>query len=709
MHNKFYDDIKKIDKFIRIENPTIDDAKELCKYLKFENYSKYVFQELRNPLWVELFQKIDFFSVVPDPIEDSENPGYFSFPRWWAGEYLAKLASQYPGIVRDVALDLETENSRAIKTMLDAILHIPPDLASQTVTSFERWSRTRFVHAMIIAYEMGHVMDYLSREGYFEAALEILRVITEPYPIKEQYREGTILAGSRHDIYWLRKALFESTTLLVTENSLGVVDVIESRLVESIDMEVHPEVYDEDDFKNHSYWRLNIDPDLDSDYRQDIKNMLVNVMLKAYYQACDRQLPEVSTYIEKYLVSEYAIFRRVAVHLLRLFGDQFTDLVERAYLLNKEEGKLAFRSEFERFLESQFGNFSTEIQHEILQDIYNAKNEDWFVERMDRLIEANPDRFVGKSREEKEESYIAEIRFRELYRFQNFLSGEYLDDFMRWEKEYKSPEPIIEGVVTVTEDDGPPLPFTEESVGDYSVEEIVRVLIDYSPPPDSGMRFETRTRLGRVLEVDVAKRCDEYSINTLLFKDEEIRFVYHSFLFSGLENAIKAEKRFDMDAILDLAEYLVQLDEDPFEKQDYEPSLESAKRAIAGFLEAFLRTKEPYLSGEQVEQIGKILKGLLWIEEANLELRKEIDVPSGFDPRTMSLGDDPATQSLNSIRGQAMHALIMFALYNSRKLKYAEGESYTPVLHPLVKENLEKKLSKPDCYSLALAFEKSPA
>ena len=50
-------------------------------------------------------------------------------------------------------------------------------------------------------------------------------------------------------------------------------EVLEKRLIEAISLEVHPEVSEE--VKNYSYGRLNIDPDIESGNRSDIKNMLV--------------------------------------------------------------------------------------------------------------------------------------------------------------------------------------------------------------------------------------------------------------------------------------------------------------------------------------------------------------------------------------------------------------------------------------------------
>ena len=63
---------------------------------------------------------------------------------------------------------------------------------------------------------------------------------------------------------------------------------------------------------------------------------------------------------------------------------------------------------------------------------------------------------------------------------------------------------------------------------------------------------------------------------------------------------------------------------------------------------------------------------------------------------------DAATRSLNSIRGQAMHALIMFGLYSERKRKADGGDKESPVMVDLVRNELENKLDKSKDDSLAV-------
>ena len=616
MKDSFFEKAKLLDNLKKAEVPKIDKLTEL---LEGQSFEKYFFEDLENSIWVQPLNNINYFLRVPEPIEDPNNPGYFSNPAWWAGEYLKRMAMLFPETVRDVALKLDTENGRAIRTILEAIIQIPSSIAAQTVVSFDRWAKTRFVHSMMIVYAMGRVMNYLAHNGQIIAALEILRVITEPFPIEERLREGTILAGSRHDIYWLQKALFESASKLIEEAPLGVIEVIEKRLIESIDLEIHPELHDEDDFKNHSYWLLNIDPDLDSNYRKDIKNMLVNVLLKAFYQACKTQPLEASSLIERYLISEYAIFRRVAVHLLRIYGDNFKDLVEKVYQINKEKKNLSFRSEFERFLEAQFQNFSQGIKEEILEGIYTEKDEPQFIEWMEEWIGRNPERFEGETKQEKERSFIEEIRFRGLHRFAPHLFGRYLDDYNNWKEIYEPPEPVVEGVVTVTEVEGPKLPLYEDDIVEKTISEIIEILNGYEPPQDQRVRQTSRSDQGMVIEADVLKRCKEYAQNAMLFRNEELHFTYHTYLFRGFKNALKADKRFPMEYIIELAEYLVDVKEDKFERLEYEPGLDAVKEAIASFFDGFLRKKEPYLDEKSLDRIGGIIGKLLWVNDPYLE------------------------------------------------------------------------------------------
>jgi hypothetical protein len=547
---------------------------------------------------------------------------------------------------------------------------------------------------------MGLVMDFLAKGGQEKAALKILEVITEPFPLPDKFTDGKIVAGSRHDYFWLHKALFENLGSLSEASPISVIEILEQRLIEAIDLEVHPE-FSEEDFKNSSYWRLNIDPSIESNHRQDQKNLLANVLMQALYKACDQKKEQVTNIINRYLESEYEILRRVAIHILRKYGDQYKELVEKAYRINREISSLSYRSEFERFLEAQYPHFPEEIQREIIGEIFTEKDDPNFKEWMENRINEFPDSFEGETKEEKRNSFIEEVRFRELHLFAKYLKGEYKKVYLKWKKKYEEPEPPVEDEV-VTSWIGPESPIEETLLAEYPLDKVIQELVSFAPETDTFIRKPTRLGLARTFESDIQVRAEEYALNALLLKNEKLHFVYQAHFFSGLKNALKAKQTFSIDKIIELAEYIVEVEKDPFEQQEYEPSLPAAKLSAASFIMEFLRTKEPYLEIDLLERIGALILKLLWEDDPFLDEEVDITDPRHLDTRTLNTNLDAATRSLNSIRGQAMHALIFYGLYCERKRKGEQGEDTPPELVPLVKDALEEKLDKSKDSSLAV-------
>ena len=124
-------------------------------------------------------------------------------------------------------------------------------------------------------------------------------------------------------------------------------------------------------------------------------------------------------------------------------------------------------------------------------------------------------------------------------------------------------------------------------------------------------------------------------------------------------------------------------------KQDLEEGLQSAKFAVASFLEELFKIKEPDLDNDLLEKSGQIIVKILSQDE-----------PSTEDEHSPNY--DPAMHSLNSIHGKAMHSIVSYGLYCERKRKKEEGDDSKPVMVSLVKETLTEKMDKVKNPSLAV-------
>ena len=100
--------------------------------------------------------------------------------------------------------------------------------------------------------------------------LRVLTVLLEPVESKDRFEGEKIVAGTRHDFFWLNKACQENLPRLTEIDPLGVVDVAERQLIKAVDLEHDPKI-DDKDKKLNSYWRLNINPDAGLYLRSDFR------------------------------------------------------------------------------------------------------------------------------------------------------------------------------------------------------------------------------------------------------------------------------------------------------------------------------------------------------------------------------------------------------------------------------------------------------
>ena len=370
--------------------------------------------------------------------------------------------------------------------------------------------------------------------------------------------------------------------------------------------------------------------------------------------------------------------------MLRTWGQQYPELLEIAYNTYKKEPIRGGQSEFERFLEIQFKNLPENMQDEIIHERMTPD-----LDRANELLESHTDRFRGETIEAKKQTIIERWQLEDLGPIASYLTGEDKEYYENLQKKYGEPLPRPDSGVVVSGWTGPESPIEIGDLKEKSIKEVVQYLIDYAPSSEDTFDKPSREGLARTLEIDVQGRATDYAKNAILFLNENLPFVYHTHLLRGLEKATKNQEKFSLTNLLDVCEFIIKQKDNKFQKQDFEEGLSAAKLAVVQLFEELFRVKEPYIENTLLEKSGQLIVELLHQDEPF----PEIEQPQGFDP---------ATHSLNSVHGVALHSLVSYALYCERKRKKETGDSGSPVMIPLVKETLTKKLDKTKNPSLAL-------
>ena len=682
MAEKFYNVAERLDQFKKIEAPIQKDVEEISQYLTKKEYIRYFFHDLNNPSWIRPLHNLGLLSNVPPPLEDENQPGYFSMPFWHEGEYVKRMAEKFPDIVRDIGLSLQTDNSRALRTMLEALLKVPVSITAEIVGKFTSWIETPFSNFMMLTHELGLIMEYLAKGGEIEASLTTLAILLEPIKIKDRFDEGRFVAGSRHDYHWLNQALQLNLPSLTKNDPISVVNIAETQLLKAIDLEHYPKLSVKD-MKVTSFWRLSISPS-STNYDNDIKNILVNTILTALNKAYEQEQDKTFEILSKYLESEYSILRRIGVYKLRSWGESYPDLLQKAYVAYQERPISSGRAEFDTFIETQFKNFPHYIKEEILSDRMNPNEE--FVEE---LLKGRPESFDGNTVEEKRQTLIETWKLRELAPIESYLEGDIKEHYESLLRKYGEPPPKPDDEPVTVSFVGEESPIEPDELARKSIADVVQYLIEYVPTNNAPFGEPSREGLANILENDIQARLNDYVNQAALFINNDLRFIYHIHFLRGLRNAVKRQEKFELGGIIAVCEYIVGQGNEKYQRNEFEEGLPVAKLAIVQLFEELFRVKEPYISDSLLEKCGQIIVEFLHQKEP-------------FPDNEDAQGYDPATHSLNCLHGVAMHALIAYGLYCERKRKQEKGNKESPIMVSLLKETLTEKLDKRKNRSLAV-------
>jgi hypothetical protein len=674
MSSDFYLVADRLDRLKASPGATVAGLEQVLALIEEEKFAKYFFTDLEDPAWAAPLFDRGVFMRIPPPLEDPENPGYFAMPQWHAGDYLSRVAGRVPEIVRKVALSTETDNARALRTLLEAIRKTPPEVAAETVGQYPLWTRSRFARSMMLAHELGLILEHLATGRQLDAALAVLHTLLEPVETKDGQDDAKIVAGSQHDMYWLSEAMQKNLKPLMETFPIGVVEVAEGQLKRAIELETPPHSTRASN-REYSFWRLHISPRSEMNYERDLKNLLVNIVVLALEKACDGGIEEAWGIVARYLESDYAVLRRVAVYILGLRGSQHAALVGRAYDLQRLKPIAAGESEFRKFVEMQFKQLPLAARKEVVNLRLNPDSA-----RVDSVLASDPSRFKGRTMEEKRQGIIAEFRLRSMAPIADFLEGEDRALYQRLVQTHGAPLPAAgeEGVV-VTSWEGPETPIEAAKLSEMPVSAVIEYIVGYEAPAES-LFGPSREGLARTLQADVEARPSAYASNALLLMDGNVSFLYHAHVFRGLQEAAKKHADIPFKDLVVLFGWIAKQTEDHPGRAMYEGGIAAAKLSLVQLLETLFRVDVSSLAENDAERCARIAADLLRQEEP-------FSVDEA-DPRY-----DPATQSLNCVRGVCLHCLVAYSLHSSRQLKKTPGEVGPVRLAPWIRKALAAQLA----------------
>lgn len=662
--------------------PTAEELDRVAALSARSENRSYFFERLDNPEWVVPLAERGFFGNPPPPVPAPE-PGYVRFPPWPEGRYLARMASSAPGPVASVLATMgRSENATVTRLLLEAVASLPESEAARLSEHVLDWIDGP--HTDLYADNAAAVALHLTDAGRIDSAIEIASSLLQVTPDPRLAEKGstndktlrlTPEASSRLSDWEYERVVERLLQPLVDAAGLDAVRLFSRLLDDAIRLSKWDDERLVEEKTDYSYiWRPAIE-DQAQNTDSGVKNVLVVAVRDAALRHASRGPSELAAVIDE-LEEGSTAHKRIALHVLAK-ANQGVEMVS-AFIADKglfDDHRL--RHEYADLLRSRFRHVSEGIRNQMLEWIEAGPDLDWYRKRRTERDGAEPS--------ESEVQRYADLWRRDRYSYvAASLEGVAADRYVGLIEAYGEPD-HPDFISRTTSWVGPESPIDQDQLLHMAPPEAADFLRTWHSDDDSGWHFGPSVEgLGRVFSGVVTTRPVDYAAEAGRFADVDPTYVRE--LFSGLENALAQGEEFPWHEPLRLAHWVSQQPFEPDDEVSYrdrDPGFRWCRRQISSLLKSGLSAKK---NGIPLE-----LRDLVW--EVIARLIEDPNPSPEHEARYGGDNMDPLTLSLNTNRGEAMHAVIEYALWVHRTLK-ANGEDISPGLElmPEVRPVLERHL-----------------
>ena len=665
---------KFIDNLLTNASPSKNEVKILLNNVPNNPQAfRHFFKVLDNDAWLTPLKEEGFFKNPPEIIW----PGY---------DYLRRMASSKPDLVAEILSDIPSSPRGTFSDDLaEIVLAIPPDIATKLISNIKAWVGEA-THAFF-PRNFGELISHLANGEQVTTALDLARELLDVVPDRDVSEEGEIDVDGvkfevraepkgRFDDYYYGKILKKNMPALVSKAGLPAMVLLCDLLEKSLQIKR----LGKEESQDYSYiWR----PAIEEDKRiGGVKNLLVSAVRDAAEQLIRENLADLKDIIGELNKYKWNVFKRLRLHLLRLFYQEDQELLAEHltdyYLFDEPD----VHHEYFLLAQEFFSHLKADDQSRILS---------WITEGPSYLAEWRESREqqIGKpvSVEEVE-------RYRKSWwRYKLTPIAEALPQ--EWRKLYEDlmselgPPKHPQFLAMETSWVGPTSPKSLDDLHSMAVEEIIEFIETWNPPLEP--MTPSPEGLGRILSEAISEKPEEFAANAAAFKGLDPTYVRS--LFSALTKAVDQGRQFPWQPVLDLAHWVVnQPIETPGRKNKREylsidPDFGWTRKAIVNLLSAGFKSDGASIPFELRPEAWKVLR----------PLTNDPD-PTPDDEAESTNG--PSILAINTTRGEALHAVLSYALWVRQRRKEIIGRGFGEM--PEVQEVLESHLDPNFDPSLAI-------
>jgi len=594
---------------------------------------EYFFEQLDDPAWLKSLAAMGFFKDAPEPVRSEE---WVSYPAWSESRYLLRVAAQAPDEVLKLARKIPpTDNPRVHQNLFEIAAQLPGAMAAELARKEVKWLRSYSGHLVGIPSAAVPLLAHLAGEGQIKAAFDLASALLAVVP--NEGRAGSREAAtSRLSEYEYARVVEGAWPALIEADPGRALNFLCDRLRDVMQAGDGQQ----GDVDLTSFWRHAVES-----HEQNLGQGFLDTLVDAVrdFSFAVAQTPDGWQLATSVLRQRSgSMFGRIVLHLLRVQGP--LDEVTAALSDHELVYDINVWHEYGELLRHRFAELTSEQKEGVLSTIARGPElemESWREERGDTT-----------------ESLRRMERYSQLERYvvvAEQLSGEYREAYEVLREEFGEPEhPTF--LAYTSSWSGPTSPYTEAELLATEPSQVVDKLREWIWEP--GPQNASPEGLGRIFAKVVAARPADFAAIAEQFVGLDATYVRT--LLAGLAEAVRAEQPFDWKPVIELCQWVLEQTEtrevDAGLTRD--PHWGWAHKQVASLLSQGFAKGPAEAPDSEREAIWRLLAVLAEDPDPRPEQEQR---PSGG-------GMDPATLSINTTRGEAIHAVIRYILWVERSL-----------------------------------------
>lgn len=596
-------------------------------------------EKLEHAGWLVPLNNAGFFSEPP--VADHDEAGLkLSFPPWPAGRYLARMANvaDVRPIVLEIALTVpDTDNLSVHLALADVALALDPAFATRLVSKARGWlSHDR--HDGFLCHKLADLVISLATGGEVSAALQLASEIFAVLPSEDGKRIAPGHARGRIGNYQYRPLLDKCRKALRTKTGSETIELCSGLLDTAILL-----TRDTGEDDHSPIWRPSIESDT-QDGPDSVQDALVSAIRDCAREIVEEDPAAVTAIIRMLERKRHPIYRRLALDVLAQSPERHLALVE-GRLLETSRWDSSERYEFATLARRAFPHLSDPARGVFLSWIDAGPNTVAWAASWTTADGSPP-------ASEEVESYRRSWQRDRLAPLKDVLPTDWrarYDSLVALEGEPDHPDFPLH----VRTWSGPTSPLDTAHLATMTIDQVLEYLRTWKA--ESDWMSPTPEGLGRHLAAFVATDPARFAASAVSFVDLDPTYIRT--VLGGIRDGLKAGRAFDWNPVLTLANWVVGQPRSPGDgdrpDRGRDPHWGWARKTIADLLHAGF--------GSQICPIPFSLRERIWLILS--ALAEDPDPRPEDEAKYGGSNADPAHMSINTTRGESMHAVIGYALW----------------------------------------------